>query len=326
MAYGLVEWGGIYANRRPKRPKHILSAAQFTIEDVDRYCRLAQRFEAGDSPAIRLAGRTVALLFFQSSTRTRLGFEAATAAIGAQSVGMDDMSSSRSNGSIGESLEDCAAVVSRLCDAIVVRHFESNAAARMATQSVVPIINAGDGWNEHPTQALVDIFSMRRGMGTLRGKSIAFGGDPRGRVLRSLVTLLHLEEPREIVFCPPPKYPIPADILETFARSKVRCRRIDKIDTALIECDAIMMAPYDMSAMGEPMSSGYVAPHFTPPHHAITAEKIDRTGSLALLYHPLPRFDEIDPSCDRLPNAKYFEQVRLSKFMRMAILDRILSG
>mgnify|MGYP000854042742 CR=1 FL=1 len=88
--------------------------------------------------------------------------------------------------------------------------------------------------------------------------------------------------------------------------------------------DAIMMAPYDMSAIGEPPASGYVSPRITPMHFAITADKIERLRSKALLYHPLPRFDEIDPSCDHLPNAMYFEQVRLSKFMRMAVLERLL--
>ena len=104
-------------------------------------------------------------------------------------------------------------MVSRLADAIVVRHHECSAAARMAAKSIVPVINAGDGWNEHPTQALIDIHAMRRGLGTLRGKSIAFGGDPRGRVVRSLIQLLRFEGPREIVFCPPPHYEVPEDLI-----------------------------------------------------------------------------------------------------------------
>jgi aspartate carbamoyltransferase catalytic subunit len=86
------------------------------------------------------------------------------------------------------------------------------------------------------------------------------------------------------------------------------------------------MAPYDMSDIGEPAASGYISPSATPGSHTITREKIERTSSKALLYHPLPRQDEIHPSCDDLPNAMYFEQVRLSKFMRMAVLDRILSA
>jgi aspartate carbamoyltransferase catalytic subunit len=310
---------------QPAVLRHVLSASTLTIDDVDEFCALADDFETGAQPS-HVAGRTIALLFFQSSTRTRMGFEAATVALGAHAIGTADMmSSSRSNARVGESIEDCAAVVSRLCDAIVVRHHEPGAAARMAAKSVTPVINAGDGWNEHPTQALIDIFAMRRGLGTLRGKSIAFGGDPRGRVVRSLVQLLRFEGPKEIVFCPPPHYQVPADVLSTITESQIACRTIPAIDHALTECDAIMMAPYDMSEIGEPATSSFVSPHETPAHYVIDREKIERTGSKALLYHPLPRFDEIDPSCDALPNAMYFEQVRLSKFMRMAVLDRLLS-
>jgi aspartate carbamoyltransferase catalytic subunit len=247
-------------------------------------------------------------------------------ALGAHSIGVEDMSASRTNASIGESLEDCAAVVSRLADAIVVRHHESDAAARMASTSIAPVINAGDGWNEHPTQALIDIYAMRRGLGSIRGKSIGFGGDPRGRVIRSLIQLLRFEAPREVVFCPPPHYKIPADLLTALSEYQIRTRVISDIEHALTDCEAITMAPYDMSAIGEPPTSDYVQPHYTPKHYAVTAEKIERLRSKALLFHPLPRFDEIHPSCDALPNAKYFEQVRLSKFMRMAVLERLLNA
>lgn len=306
--------------------RHLLSAADLRINEVDELCQAADEFEAGSVPTQPRSNKTVALLFFQSSTRTRLGFEAATVALGAHPIGMEDMSMSRTNTKIGETLEDCAAVVSRLCDAIIVRHHDVGAAARMAAASIVPVINAGDGWNEHPSQALIDIYAMRRGLGSLRGKSIAFGGDPRGRVVRSFMQLLRFEAPREVVFCPPPHYPVPADIVELIAENQISLRLISDIEHALKECDAIMMAPYDMSAVAEPASSSYVSPHETPEPFTITAEKIERTGSKALLYHPLPRFDEINPSCDFLPNAQYFEQVRLSKFMRMAVLDRLLSA
>jgi aspartate carbamoyltransferase catalytic subunit len=114
--------------------------------------------------------------------------------------------------------------------------------------------------------------------------------------------------------------------VQALSDHQIRLRVVADIDIALVECDAVMMAPYDMSAIGEPPASDYVSPHFTPKHFAITAEKIERLASKALLYHPLPRFDEIDPSCDSLPNAMYFEQVRLSKFMRMAVLERLLNA
>src|SRR5205823_5754043 len=140
---------------------HLLTAQSIDSNDVDRFCEAAEGFELGRMSPTASLGKTVALLFFQPSTRTRMGFEAATVALGAHSIGMDDMSASRSNGRSRETLEDCAAVVSRLCDAIVVRHHESGAAERMAAKSQKPVINAGDGWNEHPTQALIDIFALR---------------------------------------------------------------------------------------------------------------------------------------------------------------------
>jgi len=305
---------------------HLLSADSIDGNDVDSYCRAAEFFEKGRMRSPSCVGKSVALLFFQASTRTRIGFEAATAALGATAIGVDDMSASRSNTRSGETLEDCAAVVSRFSDAIVVRHHESGAAARMAAKSLKPVINAGDGWNEHPTQALIDIFALRRGLGSIRDKSIAFGGDPRGRTVRSLAYLLRYEAPREIVFCPPSYYDIPRDVLAIFGESQIRCRMVTDISYALAECDAVMMAPYDMSDIGEAAGSDYVSPKTTPESHTITPEKIEQTGSKTLLYHPLPRHEEIHPSCDDLPNAMYFEQVRLSKFVRMAVLDRFLSA
>lgn len=315
--------------RPPSQPgfpplRHMLSANDLTIDDVDGFCQSADEFEAG-LVSNHLAGHAIAHLFFQSSTRTRLGFEAATVALGGFPIGMEDMASSRSNASIGETLEDCAAVVSRLCDGIVVRHHETGVAARMAAKSVVPVINAGDGWNEHPSQALIDIYALRRGLRTLRGTAIAFGGDPRGRVVRSFIQLLRLEAPKEIMFCIPPHYGVPGDIIDALAKNQIRYSIVSEISVALRHCDAIMMTPYDMSAVGEPTDSDYVAPHHTPNKFVITAEKIEATRSRSLLYHPLPRFDEIHPNCDALPNAMYFEQVRLSKFMRMAVLDHILA-
>lgn len=311
---------------RSNRATHLLTTETMHCDDVDRYCDIAEAYEFGQEPTPATAGKTVALLFFQPSTRTRMGFEAATVALGAFTIGVDDMSASRSNDRSAESLEDCAAVVSRFCDAIVVRHHEDGAAARMAAKSQKPVINAGDGWNEHPTQALVDIYALRRGLGTIRGKSIAFGGDPRGRTVRSLVHLLRHEAPREVVFCPPLHHDIPVDVLRALAESQIRRRTVRDIKDALAECDAIMMAPYDMSDIAEPAGSGYISPKKTPDTHIITPEKIEMTNSNALLYHPLPRHGEIVPSCDDLANAMYFEQVRLSKFVRMAVLESLLSA
>lgn len=310
---------------KARKSTHLLTAASLDINVVEELCDQAYNFESGDSPASALKEKSIALLFFQPSTRTRVGFQVATLALGCNVVSFENMAASRSNECSGETLEDCAAVISRLCDAIVVRHHEVGASGRMAAKSMCPVINAGDGWNEHPTQALIDIYALRRGLGTISGTSIAFAGDPRGRTVRSLILLLRHETPREIVFCPPAHVPVPKDLIQSIERNQIRWRLSTNIDQVLTECNAVMMAPYDMSDIGEAAGSGYVSPRATPASHVVTSEKIDRCRSRTLLFHPLPRKDEIHPSCDDLDQAMYFEQVRLSKFMRMAILTRMLS-
>ena len=323
-----LDYADGFVSRRSFRPqaptKHLLSAETLTPDYIDEICELAENFEFGFTEAEHPRGTAVALLFFQPSTRTRLGFEVATAALGCHAVGLGDMAGSRSNARTGETLEDCGAVVSNLCDAIVLRHHDVGAAARIATKSRKPVINAGDGWNEHPTQALIDLHSMRRNLGTIKGRSIAFCGDPRGRTVRSLVHLLRFELPSEVVFCAPEHVPVPEDVLNVLSMSQIRFRFIDSVDEALRDCDAIMMAPYDMSDIGEQASSDYVSPRISPDTHVINAAKIHSIDSQSLIFHPLPRQDEIHPDCDDLPNARYFEQVRLSKYVRMAVLNRAL--
>jgi aspartate carbamoyltransferase catalytic subunit len=307
-------------------PSHLLSASALTSDDVDAICQRAEAFESGGAGSAASAGRSVALVFFQPSTRTRIGFQVAAVSLGANPIGIEDMSASRSNQRTGETLEDCGSVFSNLCDAIVVRHHERGAAARMASRSRKPVINAGDGWNEHPTQALIDVFALRRGLGSLRGRTLALAGDPRGRTVRSLVTLLGLERPAEILFCPPPHVAVPDDLVALLREHRIRLRVVADVAEVLTGSEAVMMAPYDMSDIGEAAGSDYVSPRRTPDSHVVNAAKIAALGSRTLLYHPLPRQDEIAIDCDDLDNAMYFEQVRLSKFVRMAVLERALSA
>lgn len=313
------------ARRNGSRPRHLLSASDIDPSFIDEVFDRARGHEARSRCVPAMRGATVALLFFQPSTRTRLGFEVATVAIGAHAVGMHDMSASRSNARTGESLEDAAAVISNLVDAIVVRHHQAGAAARMALRARCPVINAGDGFNEHPTQALIDLYTLRRTLVDLKGRHIAFCGDPRGRTVRSLVQLLRLERLAEIVFCVPPHIPVPGDLTMTIERAGLRLRLVHDVAEVLTSCEAVVMAPYDMSDIGEAAGSGYISPRTTPDAHVVTPEKIVALGSRTCLLHPLPRQDEIHPGCDSMPNAVYFEQVRLSKFVRMAILERALA-
>ncbi len=304
---------------------HLISTASLTPDDVDQLCELASDLATGRANATRSAGHTVALLFFQASTRTRLGFEVATFAIGCQAIGMADMGMSRSNERTGESLEDCAAVVSRLCDAIVVRHHGTGAAARMAAKSRKPVINAGDGWNEHPTQALIDIFAMRKGLKQLRGPQHRFrrGSARTDRALAGCNCCAMRSPPRSCS-APAPRAGAGGrgggDRRAPDPPARDRRHRRRAAQQRRHHDGAVRHVGHRRGA-----GTDYLSPRVTPASHRITAERIERTKSKALLYHPLPRQDEIDPDCDDLSNAMYFEQVRLSKYMRMAVLDRALA-
>jgi aspartate carbamoyltransferase catalytic subunit len=219
----------IPAIRSDLKPRHVLSTKDIDREYMENVFELALGHENRTRFSLALRGASIALLFFQPSTRTRLGFEVATVALGAHAVGMDDMSASRSNARTGESLEDAAAVISNLTDAIVVRHHEVGAAARMAARARCPVINAGDGFNEHPTQALIDLYTLRRALGDLKGRAIAFCGDPRGRTVRSLVQLLRFEDLAELVFCAPPHIPVPEDLTWSAEHAGLRLRLVNDV-------------------------------------------------------------------------------------------------
>ena len=171
----------------PKQLRHLLTARALDADDVDELCRNAAAHESWrgirwtDAPA----RRSRCCSFSRAPAREWVSKRRRSRSARIRSASRTCRPRARTRAP-AESLEDCAAVVSRLCDALVVRHHEVGAAERMAAKSQRPVINAGDGWNEHPTQALIDIFAMRRGLGTIAGKSIAFGGDPRGRTVRSL--------------------------------------------------------------------------------------------------------------------------------------------
>ncbi len=304
-------------------PRHLLTASTLDGDDIDDYCQLAEAFEARKVPTGRSAGLAIALLFFQPSTRTRIGFEVATVALGSHAIGIEDMSASRSNKRTGESLEDCAAVFAALCDRswCAITRQALRPAWRRAPRC--PSSTPATGGNEHPSQALIDIYALRRGLGRIRGRR-SRSRRSAGRTVRSLCQLLRYEAPGEVLFCPPPHIPVPDDVLDALARHQSAADHHGHRDGAEVQRrhhdGALRHVGYRRGRR-----VGLRVAAADPGQPRDHPEKIARLGSRALLYHPLPRQDEIHPACDNLDNARYFEQVRLSKFMRMAILDRALS-
>jgi len=318
-------------------PPHLVAAADLAPAHVEQLlARAAQLREMPARHALTLLdGAIVATLFFQPSTRTRLGFEAAALRLGARVTGFADPSTSRSVDYIGESLEDTARVVSELSDALVLRHYVTGAARSAARAAVCPVINGGDGSNEHPTQALSDVWTMTRRLGGLKGSVIALVGDPGTRVLRSLVHLLARLEVKRLLFLVPPAAPLllrdldavthtslPADLAALLQKTNTAYEFRSDVTELLAEADAIEMMPIDVPSLESHPGALNSHVYVTPERYRITADKIRTVGSKALILHPGPRKDELHPDVDDTPGGLYFEQVKDSLYLRMAVLTQ----
>lgn len=319
-------------------PDHLISVRDLSREHIRQLFDMAATLRTMPRHEARtmLAGSIVATLFFQPSTRTRLGFEASALRLGASVTGFADPSTTRSVDYIAEPLEDTAQVVGGLCDVIVLRHYVAGAARRAAELAGVPVINGGDGSNEHPTQALADTWLMTRRLGDLRGAVVGLVGDPGTRVLRSLVLALSQLEVGKLLFVVPPNLPInalehagvvhttlPPDLRVLLGNSGVKYEFRSDVCELLDEADAIEMMPVSIPPLDVDPKSLSKQQLSTPERYRITAAKIRHTKSRSLIMHPGPRSEELHRDVDDLPNGLYFEQVRESIFLRMAVLAQL---
>jgi aspartate carbamoyltransferase catalytic subunit len=320
-------------------PSDLVSVRDLTSDHVRALFQTAEELRGMPHRERRhiLDGTVLGVMFFQPSTRTRLGFEAAAMRLGGQVLGFADAATTRAVEFTAETLEDTAKVVGNLCDIAVMRHFMPGSARRAAAACSVPLINGGDGSNEHPTQALSDVWLMSRRLGGLQGAIIGIVGDPGTRVFRSLLLLLAGMGVGRILFLVPPVLPfglaggtnfvhtsLPKDLHKALSHHGVGLEFRSTIDELLEECDAIEMMPVDIPSLEADPKSLQKDGHATPERFRMTAEKIDRTGSKALVLHPGPRSDELHPDTDGLDNSLYFEQASESVYLRMAVMASLL--
>lgn len=320
-------------------PSNLVSVRDLTSDHVHALFQTAEDLRGMSHRERRhiLDGTILGIMFFQPSTRTRLGFEAAAMRLGGQVLGFADPATTRAVEFTAETLEDTAKVVGNLCDIAVMRHFVPGSARRAAAVCSVPLINGGDGSNEHPTQALSDVWLMSRRLGGLHGAVIGIVGDPGTRVFRSLLLLLAGMGVGKILFLVPPVLPfglvggtdfvhtsLPEDLHKALNRHGVGMEFRSTIDELLEECDAIEMMPVDIPSLEADPKSLQKHGHATPERFRMTAEKIDRTGSKALILHPGPRSDELHSDTDGLDNSLYFEQASESVYLRMAVMTSLL--
>lgn len=311
----------------------LLGVGDLTADDVSAIFEVADTLRK--APADRceqlLVGTVVATVFFQPSTRTRIGFELSAARLGAKTIGFGDVAATRSTISTGETFEDTIRVLDEFADILVIRHFVCGASDRAAALCSASVINAGDGTNEHPSQALADAWLMARNLGGLSGTTIGLVGDPESRVLRSLTVLLAKLGVGKLAFLIPPKRDagldgpteatLPADLRTTLDLAGVEYDFAADICELLVEADAIEMMPYRIPPLdAEPHTLSKPPAAVTPEPFRLTARKLQSTNSKTLVLHPGPRCDELAPDTDEMANSLYFRQVREATFMRMAVL------
>jgi aspartate carbamoyltransferase catalytic subunit len=297
---------------------HVISAEQFDRDLLDVLFRRATVL--ADVRDDRLAHRIMATLFYEPSTRTRLSFESAMLRLGGAVIGTE-AARTFSSAIKGETLEDTVRMVSTYADLIVLRHDEAGAAARAASVASVPVVNAGDGPGEHPTQALLDLYTIERELGHVEGVRVAFCGDLRfGRTARSLALLLALYPGVRLAFVAPPVIQVGGDILARLEARGVECRLAEQLTDVLNDVDVVYQTRVQKERFTDPLEY----------EQARTAIRIDgaimrQLPDTAIVMHPLPRVDEIAPEVDADPRAAYFRQAANGVAIRMALLEMLLA-
>ena len=297
--------------------KHLVSISHCSAEDIMRILDRATLFERNPNRDF-LQGRVVATLFFEPSTRTRLSFETAVCRLGGKVIGFSDASTSSSTK--GETLKDTIKIVSNYADAIVMRHYLEGAAQYATEVSPVPIINAGDGSNQHPSQTLLDLYSIRQTQGSLEQKTIVMVGDLKyGRTIHSLIERMQPFSPR-FIFVAPKELALPEEYRSYCREHSIPFEEVTEFTSEVIaEADILYMTRVQRERFSDPEEYERVKNVYILDRELLRLAK----PNLKIL-HPLPRVQEIAQEVDDHPAAYYFRQALNGLYVRQSILSEVL--
>ncbi|BBO72896.1 aspartate carbamoyltransferase [Desulfosarcina widdelii] len=303
---------------------HVIESQQFDRDLLETVFRTADQLKDDLYKERRFAnalqGKIMASLFYEPSTRTRFSFESAMLRLGG-SVITTENAREFSSAAKGESLADSTRIMNGYADVIVMRHNEAGSAARAAEISDIPVINAGDGAGQHPTQALLDLYTIVDAFSGVDNLKIAMVGDLRyGRTVRSLSYLLTKYENVEIVFVSPPVCKMEGDIKAYLDRNNLAWREETDLMTVASEVDCIYMTRIQKERFHSP--DDYLE---AAGKYILTPERVQAMKPNAIIMHPLPRVDEIPKEIDDDPRARYFQQAQNGLYIRMALLYLLLS-
>jgi aspartate carbamoyltransferase catalytic subunit len=299
--------------------RDIISIKDFTRKEIDYVLETAEAMEPiAKTGSDMLKGKILATLFFEPSTRTRLSFEAAMHKLGGSTIGFaePEIASVRK----GENLADTIRVVENYADVIALRHPREGAARLAAEFAKVPIINGGSGGEEHPTQALLDLYTIKKEKGLIDSLNIAMVGDLRfGRTVHSLAYALSLYKVK-LYFVSPPLLKMRREVLEAI-KGKVDVLETSNLDEVIPEIDVLYVTRIQKERFPDPAEYMKVKGSYR-----INMETLGKAKPDLIILHPLPRVGEISPEIDRTSHAKYFQQVWNGIIIRMALLALILGS
>ena len=299
-------------------PKSLISITDFTKEEYLKIMRLAEDFEANPNQKL-LQGKVIATLFFEPSTRTRLSFETAINRLGGKIIGFSDSSSS--SVSKGETLHDTIRMVSNYADMIIMRHPMEGSARYASEVSGVPVINAGDGANQHPSQTLLDMYSIIKTQGSLDNVNLFLVGDLKyGRTVHSLLmAMLQFDNPI-FNFIAPPELAMPNEYKIHLTSKGIRYYEHAEFTDIINAADIIYMTRVQKERFIDPVEYEKVKNVYI-----LRNEMLKTTKENMRILHPLPRINEIHTDVDSNPKAYYFTQAKNGVFTRMAIIAHLLN-
>ncbi|KAK9072262.1 hypothetical protein SSX86_008695 [Deinandra increscens subsp. villosa] len=303
----------------------VIEAQQFDREILSAIFEVAREMETIEKESRGnqiLKGFLMATLFYEPSTRTRLSFESAMKRLGGEVLTTEN-AREFSSAAKGETLEDTIRTVEGYSDIIVMRHFESGAARRAAMTANIPVINAGDGPGQHPTQALLDVYTIEREIGKLDGIKVGLVGDlANGRTVRSLAYLLAKYNDVKIYFVSPEVVKMKEDIKEYLTSKGIKWEESSDLMEVASKCDVVYQTRIQRERFGERVDLYNEA----RGKYIVNRDVLSVMQKHAVVMHPLPRLDEITVEVDDDPRAAYFRQAKNGLFIRMALLKLLLLG
>lgn len=300
--------------------RHLMSPLDFSVEELDKLLNLANDIEAHpEKYAHKCDGKKLATCFYEPSTRTRLSFEAAMLNLGGSVLGFHSADSS--SASKGESVSDTIRVISCYADICAMRHPKEGAPLVASEKSRIPVINAGDGGHQHPTQTLADLLTIRSIKGRLNNITIGFCGDLKfGRTVHSLINALIRYDNVRIVLISPEELKVPDYVRDDVLRANnIEFKEVEKLEDAMGDLDVLYMTRVQKERFFN--EEDYVR---LKDFYILTKEKMELAKDDMIVLHPLPRVNEISVDVDDDPRACYFRQAQYAVYVRMALILTLL--